>query len=80
MAQNETMFKHVCPTDQNFGRDYCGAFKFHFWRYGEWVEVIVDDKLPVYNGSLFFSRSSTNNEFWTALLEKAYAKYVHRMK
>lgn len=78
-AANLAMFPHlyqrVVPPGQTFQQQYAGIFRFVFWRFGEWREVIVDDRLPCKNDRLYFCRNDEEpNEFWGPLLEKAYAK------
>jgi len=74
--KHELLFQ-VMPDDQcpiAFEDDW-GIYKFRFWRYGNWTEVTIDDKLPSVAGELLYSHTLENDEHWMCVMEKAYAKF-----
>ncbi|XP_071111005.1 calpain-A-like [Haliotis cracherodii] len=78
VSQQERFMKKIMPERNQplCGEEYKGIVCFQFWRYGKWIQVYIDDRLPVQNGKLIYAHCTEQREFWVALIEKAYAK-VH---
>lgn len=70
------LLENIMPRDQEYDANYAGLFHFRLWHFGEWVDIVIDDMLPFWNGELLYVRPSSANEFWPCLLEKAYAKLL----
>ena len=57
-----------------------GLYVCQFYKQGEWVKVIVDDRIPCRVGGVpgeatpIFARSKDAHELWPMIIEKAYAK------
>ena len=73
------LYNHVIPSDNGcFSKEggYVGIFHFRFFKFGEWVDVVVDDRLPVDENDklIYCSNLTEKNEFFVPLLEKAYSK------
>ncbi|XP_053176910.1 calpain-9 isoform X1 [Scomber japonicus] len=74
LSLHPSLLKKVVPPGQTFQDAYNGSFTFRFWQYGQWEEVKIDDLLPTQDNNLIYLRSPNKLEFWSSLLEKAYAK------
>ncbi|XP_073407780.1 calpain-5-like [Dendrobates tinctorius] len=84
LAGDPSIWKKVIPSPEEQDWPHSGAssshsgiFRFRFWRFGRWVEVVIDDLLPTSGGELIFCRPGQKGDvFWCSLLEKAYAKLI----
>ena len=66
-------FHQIIPSDNKIFNSK-GLYHFRFWRFGDWVDVYIDDLLPMSDGELIYAQAATPSEIWPSLIEKAYAK------
>lgn len=50
LALAPSLIQKCIPEDQAFDEKYAGIFRFRFWRCGEWIEIVIDDRLPTHKG------------------------------
>lgn len=86
LASDHQLLAKVFPDSRQQGWDqegkgggggHPGVFRFCFWLLGSWVDVLVDDRLPVVAQDVLYGcRSRARSDLWAPLLEKAYAKFL----
>ncbi|XP_036091231.1 calpain-9 [Rousettus aegyptiacus] len=65
----------LVPRDQGFGPVPGDLAAQHCFRQrGEWLDVVLDGRLPTFGGRGVFLHSAARSEFWSAWLERAYPK------
>eukprot|EP00698_Gefionella_okellyi_P006392 TRINITY_DN15746_c0_g1_i1.p1 TRINITY_DN15746_c0_g1~~TRINITY_DN15746_c0_g1_i1.p1 ORF type:complete len:613 (+),score=100.45 TRINITY_DN15746_c0_g1_i1:42-1880(+) len=73
LSKNRTLLDRVIGEATQYKEH--GIYKFRFFRQGSWQEVYVDDLIPCQNGVPLYVRGKDENEIWSMLCEKAYAKF-----
>ncbi|XP_062569424.1 calpain-1 catalytic subunit-like isoform X2 [Saccostrea cucullata] len=71
------VFKSPCISEENKKID--GVFHFRFWYFGQWVDIYIDDLIPVQEGCLMMTSHPTSffkNDIGITMAEKAYAKFI----
>ena len=61
--------------NKNNTLDSEGIYAVRFYTLGVPHHVVIDDYLPLSNGATMFSSPGYDGSIWTAILEKAFAKY-----
>ncbi|XP_067648970.1 calpain-1 catalytic subunit-like [Haliotis asinina] len=78
LADKPRLLKKLINTESYAPRTD-GICHCKLWKFGEWVDIYIDDYLPLFRGQtglgLYSAQSGTaSNELWVSFLEKALAK------
>ena len=76
LLSKKEFIKKDTPFEISFHYSFWFLYQFQQQRFLLFFQVLIDDRLPTYKGELVFVHSRDSNEFWSALVEKAYAKWV----
>lgn len=74
LATRPDLLQIVLPEDYGVSGMQSGKITFRMFKFGEWQEVVIDDRIPVGQNGPLFASGKDPNEMWVALIEKAYAK------
>ena len=68
------LIEHLFVQEETF--EAIGLYTVRFYKNGQWLKVIVDDRIPCYadTNEPVFATCKDANEVWVLILEKAYAK------
>lgn len=77
LGSRPDLLSRVLPADLGASGARTGKYVFRLFKFGEWHEVTIDDRVPVGAQGPIFATSHDHDEVWVELLEKAYAK-LHR--
>ncbi|XP_061166912.1 calpain-A-like isoform X2 [Saccostrea echinata] len=84
VMENNLLFSKVykSPSSSEENKRFYGVVHFRFWYFGQWVDVYVDDKIPVQEGCLVMTSHSASftNDIGITMAEKAYAKFIGSYK
>ena len=83
VSKDWSLFSNIIHPSQSYTNNPNGIFKFTFYSNREAHTIFVNDMLPKnkFTNELIFCKSRTNpKEYWSALLEKAYAMFLNKIE
>ena len=74
MAEKKSRIDEVFITD-NYPNS-AGILALNLCVKGKPEVITIDDQLPFVSGNPIFAKRSSDNDFWTAFIEKSFAKMM----